>query len=69
MKLKSYSKKELAVAYAPDLTIGSAVNRLMYWIKLNQPLLQELLQLGYHTNQKVFTIKQVEKIFEYLGEP
>lgn len=69
MKLKSYSKQELAIAYAPDLTIGSAVNRLMSWIKLNKPLQQELQQLGYIRTQKVLTIKQVEKIFEYLGEP
>lgn len=69
MKLQSYSKKELGVAYAPNLEVGSAVNRLMYWIKVNKPLTEALEQLGYSRYQKVFTIKQVEKIFEYLGEP
>jgi len=69
MNIQSYSKKELALAYAPDLSIHGAVNRLMSWINFNKPLLQDLQQLGYDRYQKVFTVKQVEKIFEYLGEP
>lgn len=38
MELKIYSKRELAMAYAPDITAGAAVNRLMQWISLNRSL-------------------------------
>jgi hypothetical protein len=32
-------------------------------------LSRELLISGYRRNQKVFTVRQVELIFHYLGEP
>ena len=69
MQLRSYSKSELAQAYAPHLTVHGAVNRLMNWIKYNQPLYQALQQSGYAVNQRLFTVRQVALIFEYLGEP
>ncbi len=69
MTLRAYSKTELAMAYAPYLTPGGAVNRLMSWIKHNAQLLAELIEQGYQRYQKIFTIKQVATIFKYLGEP
>ncbi|MBO7419276.1 MAG: DUF4248 domain-containing protein [Bacteroidaceae bacterium] len=69
MKLRSYSKSELAQAYAPEIDSRSALNRLRYWIDYNKELSQELLSAGYRRNQKVFTVRQVELIFHYLGEP
>lgn len=69
MKIKPYSKKELALAYAPNLSMSGALNRLAAWIKHNPQLLSALLQTGYTPNQRVFTSKQVELIFEFLGEP
>ena len=69
MQLRSYSKSELAQAYAPHLTVHGAVNRLMNWIKYNEPLYQALQQSGYTINQRLFTVRQVTLIFEYLGEP
>lgn len=69
MQIKSYSKKELAIAYSPDITIGAAVNKLVYWISLNPELVQSLQRMGYKKNQKVLTKKMVEEIFFYLGEP
>ena len=69
MKIKAYSKSELARAYAPDIDIRSALNRLSYWIRYNKKLSEELYLDGYNRYQKVFTVRQVELIFHYLGEP
>lgn len=69
MELKIYSKRELAMAYAPDITAGAAVNRLMQWISLNRSLHRALIETGYHKSQKLFSIRQVSLIFEHLGEP
>lgn len=69
MQIRSYSKSELAQAYAPEITPHAAVNRLMAWIKLNAPLYEALKQSGYTDNRRLFTVRQVELIFEYLGEP
>ena len=48
MQIRSYSKSELAQAYAPHLTVHGAVNRLMNWIKYNAPLYQALQQSAAH---------------------
>ena len=69
MKVQSYSKKELALSYAPNLSMSGALNRLASWIKQNPPLMAALSDTGYTTRQRVLTCKQVELIFEYLGEP
>jgi len=69
MKIQSYSKKELALAYAPNLSMSGALNRLAAWISHNPPLVKALDDTGYTIKQRVFTCKQVELIFEYLGEP
>lgn len=71
MEIRPYTKSELAMAYAPDLspTNHSALNRLMSWIKGNRKLLEKLQESGYRTNQHYFTSLQVRLIFEYLGEP
>lgn len=69
MKIQSYSKQELARAYAPNLSMSAALNRLARWIQHNSELMRHLLQTGYYIRQKVFTSLQVRLIFEYLGEP
>ena len=69
MILRSYSKSELAQAYAPHITVHAAVNRLMAWIKLNAPLYEALKQHGYTDKQRLLTVRQVALIFEYIGEP
>lgn len=67
--IRPYSKKELALGYAPELTAGGAVKRLGMWMKYNQQLWNELLRCGYRPRQKLFTPQQVEIIFRFLGEP
>lgn len=64
-----YYKSELAEAYAPNLSSGSALNRLAQWIKNNLQLSEALLQSGYKSRQQMFTSMQVELIFKYLGRP
>ncbi len=69
MNVQSYSKKELAIAYAPNLSMSGALNRLATWIKGNPELLRALYASGYRDAQRVLTSYQVRLIFEYLGEP
>ena len=67
--VRAMSKAEIGSAYAPCLLPHSAVKRLMQWISINPQLTEALLATGYRKNQRVFTIRQVQLIFEHLGEP
>jgi hypothetical protein len=67
--VKPYYKRDLAVAYAPDITPVAALNRLAAWIRHNQKLWQALLNTGYMNRQRIFTSVQAELIFLYLGRP
>ena len=69
MKPRPYYKSELAQAYAPDITLKAALNRLALWIKTNTQLTEALRQTNYRSTQQIFTSRQVALIFEYLGEP
>ena len=64
-----YSKRELAMAYAPEISPTSAVNRLKLWIRHNGELYEALLKTGYRDRQRLFSSRQVELIFEFLGKP
>lgn len=67
--VRPYSKRELAIAYAPEISPVSALNRLAEWIRYNERLFRELGDTGYRPRQRVFTSLQVELIFRYLGRP
>lgn len=69
MEFTTMPKYELAQMYAPELTVHSAVNRLMHWIQHHPQLWHELLLTGYRKNAKLFSPRQVELIVEFLGEP
>jgi len=69
MNAKSYSKGELAAAYAPDVAQKTALNRLNAWIHHNPDLVEALNTTHYRERQKLLTARQVELIFKYLGEP
>lgn len=62
-------KRELAMAYAPEISPVSALNRLAEWMRYNDRLTRELGDTGYRPRQRVFTSLQVELIFRYLGRP
>lgn len=68
-KVRPYYKRELAQAYAPDIAPGSALNRLALWINENKDLCQALKEVGYSKHRQVFTSRQVELIFRFLGKP
>ena len=67
--IRAYTKQELAKMYAPRLTKKSAGKRLSQWIKLCRPLWEELIKTGYNPLQRILNPRQVELIFQYLGEP
>lgn len=69
MKIQPYSKKELALAYGPDMSMSGALNRLSAWIKGNPQLMEALASSGYRNGQRMLTSYQVRLIFDYLGEP
>ena len=69
MKIRSYSKQELAMLYFPDSDPRIATNHLMRWINRNRSLLQELKATGYYSHSKFFTTRQVCAILDYLGDP
>lgn len=69
-EVRSYTKKELALAYFPDVTDPHiATNRLMRWIVRNTELMEELRKHSYQKNFRFFTPAQVRLIVYYLGEP
>ena len=68
-KIRSYSKKELALRFFPDSTPRVAVNHLMALIRRNDMLSDELLSTGYKITNKVFTPRQVQAIVDWIGAP
>lgn len=69
MKIKSYSKQDLAMLYFPDNDPHIATNHLMRWITNCPPLVEHLRKTHYRRNSKYFIAHQVRVIVEYLGEP
>ena len=67
--IRSYTQRELAKMYAPELTEKSAGKRLCQWIKMCKPLWEELQKTGYNPLQRILNPMQVRLIFSYLGEP
>ena len=63
------TKKQLALAYAPDLSVGGAINRLRHWLHHNAALMDELRQTHYRETQHLLTARQVAIIMKHLGEP
>ena len=68
-KIRSYSKKELALRYFPDSTPETAVKHLMAHIRRNDMLWDELQEMGYYSKSKTFTPRQVQAIIEWMGAP
>ncbi len=64
-----YSHQELAVLYFPDIRPESASSQLSRWINRDPELLEELRRVGYHKHQRTFTPRQVNILFDHLGDP
>ena len=67
--LHSLTKSELATMYFPIGSTSNALRRLNRYINNAHGLLPALLATGYRVNDRHFTRRQVQLIFEYLGEP
>ena len=63
------TKKELAMAYCPDIDYTAALKKLNQWIRTNTELSARLAATGYIATQRRFTPQQVKLLFHYLGEP
>lgn len=69
MKINCYSRNELACMYMPNLSMRSAQRQLNLWLTKNERLKQRLLKAGADEKTRFYTPRQVEIIFEELGEP
>ena len=71
MIIKTYQKSHLAHLFSPNLSQESANRRLRRWIIGDQKLCEELRKVGFFDHQRdhFFTKKEVELLFEYIGEP
>ena len=63
------TKKELALAYCPDIDYTAALKKLNQWIRTNAELSARLAATGYVATQRRFTPQQVKLLYHYLGEP
>ena len=61
--IKPYYKYELAELYRISR------RKFMYWINAFEDFKDLLLETGYTNTQHIFSQKQVEIIFDYLGHP
>ena len=68
-EIRPYTKSELATMYFPIGSTSNALRRLNRYINHAHGLLPALLATGYRVNDRHFTRRQVQLIFEYLGEP
>ena len=68
-KIRSYGYGELALLYFPNSTKKSASTQLGRWMRQNEKLKLQLLELGYKPRNKILTPVQVKLIVELIGEP
>ena len=66
---QSLTKSELAELYFPGAPRSSALRLLHKYITNAHGLLPALEQVGYTRTSRRLTRRQVQLIFEYLGEP
>ena len=67
--MNNSTKKELAMAYCPDIDYTAALKKLNQWIRTNTELSARLAATGYIPTQRRFTPQQVRLLYHYLGEP
>lgn len=66
---KIYYKQELAMRYFPNDSPKTARDKLTRWINRCKDLSMAMAKAHYRTTDKYYTPRQVQLIFEYLGEP
>lgn len=68
-KIRSYGYGELALLYFPKSSKVSATTQLGRWIRQNENLKLQLIELGYKPKKKILTPSQVKVIVDFIGEP
>jgi hypothetical protein len=67
--IRSYGYCELALLYFPNSNKRSASTQLGRWVRQNEKLKMQLLELGFKPRKKILTPSQVKLIVELLGAP
>lgn len=67
--MNTLSIKEISLLYFPNSTPKSAASQFKRWLRYNKKLWAELAEAGYWNGQRLLTPRQVEIVFQYLGEP
>jgi len=67
--IRSYGYCELALLYFPNSNKKSASTQLGRWMRQNEKLKMQLIELGYKPRKKILTPVQVKLIVELFGEP
>jgi hypothetical protein len=68
-KIKSYAYCELALLYFPNSTKKSASTQLGRWVRQNENLKMQLVELGFKPRKKILTPIQVKLIIDFFGAP
>ena len=68
-KRRSGSLGELAVCYFAHSTAKSALSQLGVWIRRDPSLWKALEEAGFRKGQHNLTPRQVQLIYDHLGEP
>ena len=64
-----FTLKELGGMYFPSASQSSRSKLLKRWIMRNKALRDRLNECGFKIGQRYLTPRQVELIYEFLGEP
>jgi hypothetical protein len=67
--IRSYGYCELAMLYFPNSTKKSASAQLGRWIRENEKLKIQWMELGFRPKKKILTPNQVKLIIDVFGEP
>ena len=67
--IRSYGYCELAMLYFPNSTKKSASAQLGRWIRQNERLRSQWLEMGFKPRKKLLTPNQVKLIVDFLGDP
>ncbi len=67
--IRSYGYCELAMLYFPNSTKKSASAQLGRWIRENERLRSQWLEMGFKPRKKLLTPNQVKLIVEVFGDP
>lgn len=60
---------QLARAYFPYQKPKNASNQLRRWIRRCEPLLEDIVQMGYRPRLRYLSKRIVDRIYYHLGEP